>query len=160
MVLLIVYIKVIFEGTTTFGFEEWTGPLISVSGTDITVTGASGSLIDGGGPSWWDGLGTNGGKTKPAFFYAHDLTSSTIQNLNVLNTPVQAFSIDGASGLTLSGITIDDSAGDTDSLGHNTDGFDIGDSSDVTISGAVVKNQDDCLAINSGTVRQRHFHVT
>jgi hypothetical protein len=37
-------------------------------------------------------------------------------------------------------------------LGHNTDAFDIGDSTGVTISGANVKNQDDCLAINSGTI--------
>lgn len=28
---------VIFEGTTTFGYEEWSGPLISVSGTNIVV---------------------------------------------------------------------------------------------------------------------------
>jgi polygalacturonase len=65
---------------------------------------------------------------------------------------VQTFSIDGANGLTLDHITIDNSAGDTDSLGHNTDAFDIGDSTGVTISCANVKNQDDCLAINSGTV--------
>jgi len=68
-----------------------------------------------------------------------------------LNSPVQVFSIDGAQTLTLSDITIDDSAGDTDDLGHNTDAFDVGDSDGVTISGANVKNQDDCLAINSGT---------
>lgn len=56
---------VVFAGTTTFGYKEWSGPLVSVSGTDITVTGASGSVLDGGGARWWDGEGTNGGKTKP-----------------------------------------------------------------------------------------------
>ncbi|OCK84102.1 glycoside hydrolase family 28 protein [Lepidopterella palustris CBS 459.81] len=142
---------VIFEGTTTFGYEEWSGPLISVSGTDITVKGASGHVIDGNGAAWWDGEGSNGGKTKPKFFYAHSLKSSTIEGLNVKNTPVQAFSINSATNLVLSGITIDNSAGDTDSLGHNTDAFDVGSSTGVTISGANVKNQDDCLAINSGT---------
>lgn len=49
-------------------------------------------------------------------------------------------------------MTIDDSAGDTGSLGHNTDGFDIGTSSNVMIDGAKVYNQDDCVAVNSGTV--------
>lgn len=49
--------KVIFEGTTTFGYEEWSGPLISVSGTNIAVSGASGNVIDGGGARWWDGKG-------------------------------------------------------------------------------------------------------
>lgn len=74
-----------------------------------------------------------------------------IESLNILNTPVQAFSVDGASNLQLNDITIDDSAGDTDSLGHNTDGFDVGSSTGVYITGANVQNQDDCLAVNSGT---------
>lgn len=49
-------------------------------------------------------------------------------------------------------MTIDNSAGDTDDLGHNTDGFDIGTSTGVTITGANVYNQDDCVAVNSGSV--------
>jgi polygalacturonase len=58
-------IQVTFQGTTTFAYKEWTGPLISVSGTNITVNGATGHVIDGNGPKWWDGKGGNGGKTKP-----------------------------------------------------------------------------------------------
>lgn len=143
---------VIFEGETTWGYEEWSGPLFSVSGEDITVTGASGHSLNGNGAEWWDGEGSNGGKTKPKFFYAHSLTgTSSISGLNILNTPVQVFSIDSSTGLTLSDITIDDSAGDTDSLAANTDAFDVGSSTSITISGANVKNQDDCLAVNSGT---------
>jgi polygalacturonase len=56
---------VTFQGTTTFGYKEWDGPLISVSGSNIKVVGASGHLIDGNGAKWWDGKGTNGGKKKP-----------------------------------------------------------------------------------------------
>ncbi|THZ65425.1 polygalacturonase 2 [Aureobasidium pullulans] len=140
---------VIFEGTTTFGYKEWEGPLVSVSGTSITVTGASGSVLDGDGARWWDGKGSNGGKTKPKFFYAHSLTTSSINGLTIKNSPVQTFSINGAKTLTMDKITIDGSAGD--SLGHNTDAFDIGSSTGVVITGAVVHNQDDCVAINSGT---------
>ena len=116
------------------------------------MTGASGSCLNGDGSRWWDGEGSNGGKTKPKFFYAHNLIDSTITNLHIQNTPVQAVSINGASGLTITGMTIDNSAGDAGALGHNTDGFDIGSSSDVTITGANVYNQDDCVAVNSGTV--------
>jgi galacturan 1,4-alpha-galacturonidase len=144
---------VIFEGETTWGYEEWSGPLFSVSGADITVTGASGHSLNGNGAKWWDGKGSNGGKTKPKFFYAHSLTgTSSISGLNILNTPVQVFSIDSSTGLTLSDITIDNSAGDSGSLAANTDAFDVGSSTSITISGANVKNQDDCLAVNSGTV--------
>ncbi len=116
------------------------------------MTGASGSVLDGQGARWWDGKGSNGGKKKPKFFYAHDMISSTITGISILNSPVQVFSVDGSQSLALNGITVDDSAGDTGALGHNTDAFDIGDSTGLTISGANVKNQDDCLAINSGTV--------
>ena len=77
---------------------------------------------------------------------AHDLTDSTrllgcqcyhnvltfnllgvISGLNVKNTPVQGFSVDGASNLKIEDVTIDDSDGDSQG-GHNTDCFDIGDS--------------------------------
>ncbi|KAK3115639.1 hypothetical protein LTR53_004792 [Teratosphaeriaceae sp. CCFEE 6253] len=142
---------VTFEGTTTFGYSEWDGPLISFSGTDITIQGASGHLIDMGGDQWWDGQGSNGGVTKPKGFYAHDLTDSVIQDLSIKNTPIQCFSINGASNLQVIDVTIDNTAGDVTDGGHNTDAFDIGSSTGVYISGANVKNQDDCVAINSGT---------
>lgn len=87
--------------------------------------------------------------TKPKFFYAHDLTDSTITDLYIYNTPVQAVSINNADGLTITDMTINNEAGD--SLGKNTDGFDIGSSSNVVITGANVYNQDDCVAVNSGT---------
>lgn len=35
------------------------------------------------------------------FFYAHKLTDSNIKGLNVKNTPVQGFSINGAKNLGL-----------------------------------------------------------
>ncbi|KAK3640917.1 Polygalacturonase 1 [Elasticomyces elasticus] len=113
---------VVFEGTTTFGYKEWAGPLVSVAGTDVVVTGAAGSLLDGGGSRWWDGEGTNGGKTKPKFFYAHKLLGkSSISNINIKNSPVQVFSINGADGLTLTNVHIDNTAGDSGG-GHNTVG--------------------------------------
>ncbi|KAJ5663558.1 hypothetical protein N7507_004289 [Penicillium longicatenatum] len=140
---------VIFEGETTWGYEEWDGPLLQISGTGITVKGASGAYLNGDGSRWWDGEGSNGGVTKPKFFYAHDLTDSTITDLYIENTPVQAVSINGCDGLTVTDMTINNEAGDD--LGANTDGFDIGDSTSVIITGANVYNQDDCVAVNSGT---------
>jgi polygalacturonase len=142
---------VIFEGTTTWGYKEWAGPLLSISGTGITVKGASGAVLNADGARWWDGEGGNGGKTKPKFFSAHNLKTSTVTNLSIKNTPVQGVSIAGCDGLTITDMTLDSSAGDS-AGGHNTDGFDIGTSSNVIIDGAIVKNQDDCVAVNSGTV--------
>ncbi|EPE02184.1 glycoside hydrolase family 28 protein [Ophiostoma piceae UAMH 11346] len=141
---------VIFEGETTWGYKEWSGPLLQIEGTGITVKGASGAVLNADGARWWDSEGSNGGKTKPKFFYAHSLINSKIVDLNIKNTPVQAVSINGCDGLTITDMTIDSSDGDS-AGGHNTDGFDIGTSSNVVIDGAKVYNQDDCVAINSGT---------
>ncbi|KAF2087956.1 glycoside hydrolase family 28 protein [Saccharata proteae CBS 121410] len=145
-----------FQGETTWEYDEWDGPLVSFSGSDITITGASGHTLNGNGAAWWDGEGSNGGTTKPKFFYAHSLKSSIISGLNIKNTPVQCFSVNSAEDLTIENVTIDNSDGDEedddgDALGHNTDAFDVGSSNGVYISGATVYNQDDCLAINSGT---------
>jgi polygalacturonase len=95
------------------------------------VTGASGHEIDGGGARWWDGKGSNDGgdKTKPKFFYAHNLKSSSITGLKFVNSPVQLMSIDSATDLTVTDLTMDNSAGA--SLGHNTDAFDVGSSTGV-----------------------------
>ncbi|WPG98799.1 extracellular polygalacturonase, putative [Acrodontium crateriforme] len=139
---------VIFEGTTTFGYKEWSGPLITFSGNDLTITGASGSLLDGEGSRWWDGKG-NGGKTKPTFMDIHNMNSSTITGLNIKNSPERVISIYNAYDVTLDHVTIDDKDGDLHG-GHNTDGFDVGHSENVLISNGVVYNQDDCLAIVSG----------
>src|ERR1700754_4755307 len=86
--LLSAFTQVIFEGETTFGYEEWAGPLVSVSGKDITVIGASGSYLNGDGSLWWDGQGGSGGKTKPKFFYAHNLQTSTISGIYIQNSPL------------------------------------------------------------------------
>ncbi|ORY61718.1 endopolygalacturonase [Pseudomassariella vexata] len=141
---------VTFEGETTWEYEEWEGPLFAVSGTKITVDGASGHSLNGNGAKWWDGEGDSG-VTKPKMFQAHDLIDSTIQNINIVNSPVQVFSINGCDTLAVNSVTIDNSDGDDDSLGHNTDCFDIGSSTGVTITDATCYNQDDCVAINSGT---------
>lgn len=141
---------VIFEGTTKWGYSEWEGPLFAVSGTNVKVAGTSSAVLDGQGALWWDGEGDDG-KVKPKFFQAHDLTDSVIENINVLNPPHQVFSINGVDTLALENINIDASDGDADDLGANTDCFDIGASDSVTITNAVCKNQDDCVAVNSGT---------
>lgn len=142
--------QVIFEGESVWEYEEWDGPMLQIEGTSITIECASGAYLNGNGQLWWDGKGGSGGVTKPKFFYAHNLISSSITNLNIENTPIQAVSINGVNGLTITDMTINNEAGA--SLGKNTDGFDIGDSTGVIITGANVYNQDDCVAVNSGTV--------
>ncbi|KAL2214449.1 endopolygalacturonase [Sarocladium strictum] len=141
--------NLIFKGKTTFGYKEWEGPLISVSGENVRVEGTAGHTIDCDGKRWWDGKGGNGGKTKPKLFSAKNLNNSVIKGLNVKNQPVHGFSINTVKNLDIIDVTLDSQAGDTQG-GHNTDGFNIGNAENIYISGAIVRNQDDCIAINSG----------
>ncbi|KAJ8059775.1 hypothetical protein OCU04_011408 [Sclerotinia nivalis] len=151
---------VTFSGKTTFGTtaDSDFNPIV-VKGKDITLTGATGHVIDGNGPAYWDGNGSNGGTKKPDhFFVVKDVVNGVISNLNIQNWPTHCFDITGAKGLTVSGLTLDNSAGDapnsasgTKAAAHNSDGFDISSSDSVTLKNIVVKNQDDCVAVTSGS---------
>ncbi|KAI0734461.1 polygalacturonase [Fomitopsis betulina] len=140
--------SVTVSGDITFESTTASGPLITFEGSDITFNGGD-RTFDGNGADYWDGEGTNGGKAKPHPFMKIKASGSFSQ-FTVLNTPAQAISVGNSASLTISKVTVDNSAGDTDSLGHNTDGFDVS-ASDVKIANCVVKNQDDCIAINSGS---------
>ncbi|KAJ8970220.1 hypothetical protein NQ317_003766 [Molorchus minor] len=131
--------KLTFDGRITFGHAEWSGPLISVSGKGVTVEGATGHRLDGEGALYWDGLGGSG--NKPVFFRIQ--ASGTFSNINLLNCPERCH-------INRYGWNIDVSDGDTQG-GHNTDGFDISSSNNVVIKNSVVRNQDDCIAVNYGT---------
>ncbi|KII91171.1 glycoside hydrolase family 28 protein [Plicaturopsis crispa FD-325 SS-3] len=139
-------------GDVTFGVKDWAGPLfqIGTSSSDGTFTfNGGGFTFDGQGASYWDGEGTNGGVTKPHPMLKISKGGGTFKNVKVLNSPAHVLSVGSTAKLTISGVTIDDSAGDSGG-GHNTDCFDVS-ASDVTITGNTCKNQDDCLAINSGS---------
>lgn len=55
---------VTFAGITTFDYANANYNLITVGGTNITITAEPDAIIDGNGQAWWDGQGSNGGITK------------------------------------------------------------------------------------------------
>lgn len=142
-------------GAITFGVAFWAGPLFVITGKNVTFNG-NGHEFLGNGDQYWDGLGGNGGVTKPAPMIRIN-NSGSFSNLKIVNSPARTISV-GGSSLTVSGLTIDNSAGDLPNsrsngqpAGHNTDGFDVS-ATNVQIMNNSVKNQDDCLAINKGTL--------
>ncbi|KAG8157817.1 hypothetical protein KVR01_012479 [Diaporthe batatas] len=151
---------VTFSGKTTFGTtpDNDFDPII-VSGDHITLTGAPGHVIDGNGQAYWDGLGSNGGGQKPDHFFVVKKTNyATISGLNIQNWPTHCFYMTGNQHLTAQNILLDNRAGDEPNsasgskpAAHNSDGFDIGSSDYVTLSDIQVYNQDDCVAVTSGT---------
>ncbi|KAJ6256407.1 Polygalacturonase-3 [Drechslerella dactyloides] len=139
---------VIFRGRTTFGYAEWEGSLVSISGNRITIKGDPGSVLDGQGALYWDGQGGSGGKTKPKFFKANNLVDSVLDGITILNAPKNSFSLNRVTNLVVKNILIDDKAGAT--LGKNTDGFNINNADGVFITNVQVYNQDDCMNVNTG----------
>ncbi|CAE6474043.1 unnamed protein product [Rhizoctonia solani] len=162
--------NVVFAADATF---KTTGPLFTLTGNNITFNG-HGFTIDGQGAKYWDGLGTspNAKQAKP-----HPMIklscSGTVENVKVLNSPAQVFSMGNNARLIVSNINIDNCKHDEFGLyackpaAHNTDGFDgtfgsirgvkafadsvIVSTNDVTIQGSTIVNQDDCIAINKGS---------
>ncbi|KAJ3350010.1 hypothetical protein HDU83_009951 [Entophlyctis luteolus] len=136
------------SGTVSFekGNLSVSNYLIIVGGSGITFTGTG--MLNGNGQDYWDGLGSNGGVPKPRMFRVATTGGSNFSGFTIKNTPVHCFSV-GGSNTTFDGITIDNSAGDAGG-GHNTDGFDVGGTG-ITIQNCTVHNQDDCLAVNTGS---------
>ena len=59
---------VIFEGTTTWGYKEWAGPLLSIGGNKITVKGATSPVLNPNSARWWDSIVKDYSINKLAFF--------------------------------------------------------------------------------------------
>lgn len=153
---------VTFAGETFFTFSNATAStldLITVTGTNLTIDGAPGHVINGNGPAWWDGQGSNGGVPKPDHFFVASkvVGTSFIQNLNIKNYPVHCFSVTNCVGLTMQNINLDNTDGNAPNAmssglpaAHNSDGFDLSGTNNSFILSSVVNNQDDCVAITSG----------
>ncbi|KAK0452727.1 pectin lyase fold/virulence factor [Desarmillaria tabescens] len=148
-------------GNITFTKTSSDGPLFTINGDDImfngmgylfdmsfidmflgdgllfTIDGDDITFNSGNGAKYWDGEGTNGGVDKPHPFLKFK-GSGTYSDFTVLNSPAQAISISNSDGLIFDSITVDNSDGDDDDLGHNTDGFNVS-ADDVTIQNSIVK---------------------
>ncbi|KAF8185521.1 polygalacturonase [Mycena galopus ATCC 62051] len=135
---------VTMTGDVIFAKTTEAGPLFILDTASIVFNGGDHN-INGNGADYWDGLGTDGGVAKPHPFVKF-LGSGTFEDVTVLNSPAQAISVGTNGAATVSNNV---AAGNTNSLGANTDGFDV-EGDDITIVGGTVTNQDDCVAINGG----------
>nr|ADN18845.1 polygalacturonase [Phytophthora capsici] len=133
-----------FTGTTTFGTAKWAGPLVSITGNSLTVKGSG--TLDGQGDWYWK---QGESITRPVFVKLQNVVGSNISGFTVKNSPFRTFSVVTCQQTTITGLTLDSSAGN--GLAQNTDGFDMTKNDHVTITGNKIYNQDDCLAMQSST---------
>ena len=148
----------LFGGTMTVEYTpDASYTPIVIKGTHAKVVGLAGAVIDGQGSKYWDGQGSNGGSAKPDHFIKiDDMTSSSFSEMKIQNWPTHLFEITGCTGMTITNLILDNSAGNAldssgGALGHNTDAFDVSSTTGLYVSGATVYNQDDCVAVNSGS---------
>ena len=83
--------------------------------------------------------------------------NSVISDLHIVNWPVHLFSIQSSSDLLLKNMFFDNRDGEAPNdrsnglaAAHNSDGFGVKESTNVTIRDSTVYNQDDCVAVTSG----------
>jgi polygalacturonase len=117
---------------------------VLLTGTNLKVTGTG--TLDGQG-SWYWKQGTS--ISRPVFFRLSKVVSSTLSGFTIKNSPYRTFSVLSSTSTTLTGLTLDSSAGD--GTAKNTDGFDLSKNTGVTISNNKIYNQDDCLAMQSSS---------
>lgn len=55
---------VTFYGETFWTYANSDYDLLDLGGTNVTIQGAACSVLNGNGPAWWDGEGSNGGVSK------------------------------------------------------------------------------------------------
>ncbi|KAH8682098.1 glycosyl hydrolases family 28-domain-containing protein [Xylariales sp. PMI_506] len=148
----------LFAGTMTVEYtpdSDYT-PIV-LKGSNAKVAGLAGAVIDGLGAKYWDGEGSNGGTDKPDHLIKlSDMEDSTFSDITIQNWPTHLFEITGCTGVEMYNLILDNSAGDAldssgDALGHNTDAFDVSSTDTLYVHDATVMNQDDCVAVNSGS---------
>ncbi|EGX50103.1 hypothetical protein AOL_s00076g454 [Orbilia oligospora ATCC 24927] len=151
---------VTFAGLTSFEFTNSSQfRPIQIAGNNVTIKGAPGSVIDGGGQMYWDGLGNNGGVPKPGQFMKVQITNhSLFTDLYIQNIPTHGINVAGVLDSTIQNIFINNSLGDAPnerskglSAAHNSDGFNVGNSVNLLIQNCTVWNQDDCVVVSDST---------
>lgn len=129
--------------------------------TGLTVKSTTGSgVFDGNGQASWDLFAEDSSYDRPTLFYIYGSSNVAISNLKFLNAPNVFHSSSGSSShvvytdITLSAIST------SSNVAHNTDGWDIGPASYVTINNASVLNDDDCVAFKPGANYVEVYDIT
>ncbi|GAW25033.1 putative endo-xylogalacturonan hydrolase A [Rosellinia necatrix] len=134
--------------------DYWNGraAIFDMSGiTGAKVYSSTGTgVIDGNGQEAWDRFARDSSYDRPTLFWINGSRDVIVQNLRFKDAPNVFHSARGDSS-NVRYIDIDLSAvSRSGNLPKNTDGWDIGPASHVSIAGATVANDDDCVAFKPG----------
>jgi galacturan 1,4-alpha-galacturonidase len=132
-----------WAGRTTFFM------LRNVTGATIRSTTGSG-LIDGSGQAYWDYYASNKTYKRPSLLYLSNVSNVSLTNIRLKDAPNVFVSVKDSSVNTKFSELVLSAISTSKNQPLNTDGFNIGDSSYITLSNIQVTNDDDCIAFQSG----------
>ncbi|KAF2136825.1 glycoside hydrolase family 28 protein [Aplosporella prunicola CBS 121167] len=144
------------EGTLKFSDDTdfWNGEraMINVKKIDgAKIRSLTGSgVIDGNGQAAWDLFAKDKDFARPTLVYisgSNDITLTNIAHKDAPNVFISAR--DDSKNVHFSDLSLS-AKSTSDNEPKNTDGFDIGAASYVTVSNVTVVNDDDCIAFKPG----------
>ncbi|GME38503.1 Endo-xylogalacturonan hydrolase [Neofusicoccum parvum] len=113
-----------------------------------SVTGSG--VIDGNGQNAWDLFASDSSYDRPTLLYVSGGRDIVVSGLRQKNPPNVFNSISGgAERVSFSGMRLD-ATSKSSNPPKNTDGFDIGASTTVTLYDIDISNDDDCVAFKPG----------
>ncbi|KAJ5109945.1 hypothetical protein N7532_002590 [Penicillium argentinense] len=123
--------------------------LKNIDGIKIRSLTGSG-VIDGNGQNAYDRFASDSSYARPTLLYITGGSDITISGLRQKNPPNVFNSVKGDStNVNFSNLKMDATSKSTNAA-KNTDGFDIGASTNVILSNINVSNDDDCVAFKPG----------
>ncbi|KAJ5895951.1 uncharacterized protein N7473_005350 [Penicillium subrubescens] len=139
-----------FASSTSY----WSGKTAMINVKNInglkirSLTGKG--VIDGNGQDAWDLFASDSSYARPTLLYITGGSDITISNLRQKNPPNVFNSVKGGTtNIAFTSLTMDATSKSTN-LPKNTDGFDIGTSTNVLINNVKITNDDDCVAFKPG----------
>lgn len=133
--------------------------LSGVSGASFVSTTGSG-VFDGSGQAAWDYFAANSSLSRPTMFLVAGSSNVRVANISFQDAPNVFHSCNaGSSNVAYTDVTLY-AVSASENVAKNTDGWDVGPATDVTISGAKVTNDDDCVAFKSGANRVAVTDIT
>lgn len=144
------------EGTLTASddLDYWAtqGAMITiqdVSGASfLSATGAG--VFDGNGQAAWDAFAANKSLSRPTMLLVAGASDITVSGLYFKSAPNVFHSCnDDSTSVSYSDITLY-AVSSSDNVAKNTDGWDVGPATHVTIARVNVTNDDDCVAFKPG----------
>lgn len=139
-----------FSSSTSY----WSGKTAMIlleksSGAKIRSLTGSG-VIDGNGQNAWDLFASDTSYERPTLLYITGGSDIEVTGLRQKNPPNVFVSVKGgAERISFSHLKLD-ATSKSDNPPKNTDGFDIGESTSVTLYDIDVSNDDDCVAFKPG----------